>query len=529
VARRDLASAVRREQDARRKREVVQAQAQARARARSQAEAQARWREAQAQEAARRRAYAQARAGRARPQSLYGFPFGFHTSPYAAQYDDDENEQEIEGEQYSNLADYLSAFSPRMSCRSRSAPHTGDRSHSQAGPQSDNVNEREKATNVEEAGAETESSVPTRVSSEASEDSTELNHAARSSALDRICNISAKLDELRSSFTLPAVLEFDSSHVVKPRTTLTASEEGEVFLPYKLAYAPVNAPIHGHLDGLLKLLQELDAVESGGDDQVRRERREVVKAVEAEMARVDSEVARIWAESQPIHAVADASKTMQVEGASHIADENVGALTPVTVDVVIQEEEATSGPSETDDALTSATNDAAVDVAVRETEADVNSADEETVDTLMSIDVTDMDDDTQDAQPSLVATIAHDADTGRGSPIALPHPQEAPSYPSVLEAEPQLMVDVVPQRTVTALDAGEDEVKMIDVEVTPSRESTSAPITPVEDHSPGLLAKAEVEDDGILVGHPEDDSDVGSPLKEKALSDHWPEFDFEML
>ncbi len=140
-----------------------------------------------------------------------------------------------------------------------------------------------------------------------------------------------------------------------------------------------------------------------------------------------------------------------------------------------------------------------------------------------------MDDDTQDAQPSGVGTIAHDAVTGRGSPIALPHPQEAPSYPSVVEADPQLMVDVEPQRDVTAWMQARRRVKMIDVEDTPSRESTSAPITPVEDRSPGLLPKAEAEDDGILVGHPEDDSGIDSPSKEKALSDHWPEFDFEML
>ena len=71
AARQNLASAIRREQEARRRLEVEQAQAEARARAQAQAEAraraeaEARMRAAHQQEESRRRAYARAARGAA--------------------------------------------------------------------------------------------------------------------------------------------------------------------------------------------------------------------------------------------------------------------------------------------------------------------------------------------------------------------------------------------------------------------------------------------------------------------------------
>lgn len=55
----------------------------------------------------------------------------------------------------------------------------------------------------------------------------------------------------------------------------------------KLAYTSTNWALHQYTDALDKLLLALDAVESWGDAGVRQRRREEVKMVEREAARVD--------------------------------------------------------------------------------------------------------------------------------------------------------------------------------------------------------------------------------------------------
>ncbi|KEP49495.1 BAG domain protein [Rhizoctonia solani 123E] len=80
---------------------------------------------------------------------------------------------------------------------------------------------------------------------------------------------------LQSEFTFPTRLDFVSGSS-------------------KLAYTPNNAPLHGYEHALTGLLTQLDAVESYGDDGVRRARKEAVKAIEKELGRLDGMKAEVW-------------------------------------------------------------------------------------------------------------------------------------------------------------------------------------------------------------------------------------------
>ncbi|CAE6505449.1 unnamed protein product [Rhizoctonia solani] len=81
---------------------------------------------------------------------------------------------------------------------------------------------------------------------------------------------------LQSEFTFPTQLDF------LPGSSL------------KLAYTLNNAPLHGYEHALTGLLTQLDAVESYGDDGVRKARKEAVKSIEKELERLDGMKAEAW-------------------------------------------------------------------------------------------------------------------------------------------------------------------------------------------------------------------------------------------
>lgn len=91
--------------------------------------------------------------------------------------------------------------------------------------------------------------------------------AARLAALSSLAN---ELASLQANFVPPP----SGSLVFQPGTT-------------KLAFAPANSGVLAHEDALVKLLTKLDAVYSEGDDEVRQERKRVVKEVDAELERLD--------------------------------------------------------------------------------------------------------------------------------------------------------------------------------------------------------------------------------------------------
>ncbi|KAF8699911.1 BAG domain, partial [Rhizoctonia solani] len=74
----------------------------------------------------------------------------------------------------------------------------------------------------------------------------------------------------------------------------------------KLAYTANNAPVHGYEHALTGLLTKLDGLESCGDAEVRKARKEAVKRVEEELKRLD----KIKADTQ---AEVSATEEMQSE------------------------------------------------------------------------------------------------------------------------------------------------------------------------------------------------------------------------
>ncbi|KZT68044.1 hypothetical protein DAEQUDRAFT_640057, partial [Daedalea quercina L-15889] len=126
-------------------------------------------------------------------------------------------------------------------------------------------------------------------------------HAARTSALRAIDEYRTKFEHLKAGFRFPLTLDFaaapgshDFVSVPVDPAALAALvladgvsvEEGRNRRPH-LAYTPRNAPIHGYLEELNQLLGKLDAVESGGDKEVREKRKGIVRVVEAEAERVE--------------------------------------------------------------------------------------------------------------------------------------------------------------------------------------------------------------------------------------------------
>ncbi|KAG9080138.1 hypothetical protein FRC06_007039 [Ceratobasidium sp. 370] len=84
---------------------------------------------------------------------------------------------------------------------------------------------------------------------------------------------------LSSNFTFPSQLDFSSP----------SSSDSP-----KLAYTPNNAPLHQYEHELTGLLTQLDAVESYGDGDVRKARKEAVKRIEKELAELDKRKMEEW-------------------------------------------------------------------------------------------------------------------------------------------------------------------------------------------------------------------------------------------
>ncbi|KAI0270563.1 hypothetical protein BC834DRAFT_520502 [Gloeopeniophorella convolvens] len=87
-----------------------------------------------------------------------------------------------------------------------------------------------------------------------------------------IKDIRTALAKLSADFSLPSSLDFSDN-----------ASDG-------LAYTPTNAPVRAYEHALDKLLAQLDAVESDGDEEVRGVRREAVKEVEQALEDVEKKV-----------------------------------------------------------------------------------------------------------------------------------------------------------------------------------------------------------------------------------------------
>ncbi|GAA5934399.1 hypothetical protein JCM3775_000348 [Rhodotorula graminis] len=96
----------------------------------------------------------------------------------------------------------------------------------------------------------------------------------RTRSLTALAQLAARFHHLQRDLALPA----PSALVFTPKASSSSP---------KLAFTPVNAPVHAYEEALTRLLTELDAVDSAGDLAVRAQRKNLVTAVEGEAQRVE--------------------------------------------------------------------------------------------------------------------------------------------------------------------------------------------------------------------------------------------------
>jgi hypothetical protein len=138
-------------------------------------------------------------------------------------------------------------------------------------------------TEVPVASPATASATSTSASSSSpAPTSTPAPQNAPTTAFDALDRINSTLLTLTSSFTLPRI-DFSS-----PASSSSDSRPSSPTT--RIPYTPANQPVHAHEAALGKLLDELDAVESEGNDEVRLRRKELVRNVEKKLAELDEAV-----------------------------------------------------------------------------------------------------------------------------------------------------------------------------------------------------------------------------------------------
>jgi len=119
-------------------------------------------------------------------------------------------------------------------------------------------------------------------SAPAAETETEVdNSKAISDSMSALANIESELALAKSQFTFPTTLSFG------PQTTDSSPS---------LLFNKTNKPYHAQNNRLLQLLLQADGVASNGDREVRRRRKNVVKAVEGEIERLERKRDDYWSE-----------------------------------------------------------------------------------------------------------------------------------------------------------------------------------------------------------------------------------------
>lgn len=119
----------------------------------------------------------------------------------------------------------------------------------------------------------------------------------RVKSLRSIQAIHTKYDTLQSSFVPPPKLDYEVAPeqiVSIPTADFSSPSDDDELSSPPLAYNATNTRLHAYVESLVRLLNDLDAVQSWGDRKVRERRREVVRIVEGEATRVDRWWKGLW-------------------------------------------------------------------------------------------------------------------------------------------------------------------------------------------------------------------------------------------
>ncbi|CAE6467900.1 unnamed protein product [Rhizoctonia solani] len=141
----------------------------------------------------------------------------------------------------------------------------------------------------------------------ASEPSTDAKAEAPSPEANQsqstISDILKSFSDLKSSFTFPDKLDF-----------LNSPGDADAMTP-KLAYTPNNAPLHQQEHLLTGLLTKLDAVESYGQESIRKARKDAVLLIERELEELDVKKLQKWREQfKEVAVTAPSNGDMEMSG-----------------------------------------------------------------------------------------------------------------------------------------------------------------------------------------------------------------------
>ena len=116
---------------------------------------------------------------------------------------------------------------------------------------------------------------------------TDDNEARTTAALDALAKLAQDFTARRRAFVTPAALSFQPASVSIPSSTSRSPTP-------PLAFESNNTPFLGYEDFLVSLLSRIDAVESLGIGEVKMARKNLVREVERELARLDDLKDQAW-------------------------------------------------------------------------------------------------------------------------------------------------------------------------------------------------------------------------------------------
>jgi hypothetical protein len=292
--------------------------------------------------------------------------------------------------------------------------------------------------------------------------------------------ISSSFGDLRSGFILPA-LEF--TRPVSPLATSTSSSGPS----HNLAFTPANRAVHEYEASLGKLLDQLDAVESDGDENVRVRRKELVKQVEAALSDMDHAVEAQHREQMGNKAerVDDVKVEEHQEVHRHEEDEEAQGYDAVPVVQASAVDEDTTSTS---------VDDLIVDL----------SPDDKTVNI------------TQDA-----------ADQQDSTSSSIPLPTPLTSTPSVLEATGHATMEIEPLQAAdhpsatSSTPISDDTLSTVDVlNIPSSRSSSPAPSTDAQDVDTFLLPADREPTPLLKPNHADSDEEAILVLEDSEVSEY---------
>ncbi|GAA5874137.1 hypothetical protein JCM3774_006749 [Rhodotorula dairenensis] len=193
--------------------------------------------------------------------------------------------------------------------------------------------------------------------------SVEVDCAAAAAALDSLAALAQDFAARRRSFVSPTTLSFQPA----TSSALTASRSPTP----PLAFESNNTPFLGYEDFLVSLLSQIDAVDSHGVREVRLARKNLVKEVEHELARLDDLKDQAWerlSATSSLSTTSSVSESEAISGSEAGSEEDDTEMTPEPVEFLATEEASVFSRSVDDDldfASASEDGEEASDVHVR--------------------------------------------------------------------------------------------------------------------------------------------------------------------